>query len=44
MDHGANCNGGNWIGVAAIGPDGHESLVSAYVATARPFPELQFAQ
>jgi hypothetical protein len=32
------------IGVAAIGPEGHESLVSAYVATRRPFPELQFAQ
>ena len=32
------------IGVAAIGQDGHESLTSAYVATARSFPELQFAQ
>jgi len=32
------------IGVAAVGATGHESLVSAYVATARPFAPLQFAQ
>jgi hypothetical protein len=32
------------IGVAAIGADGHESLVSAYVAASRAFPALQFAQ
>jgi len=31
------------IGVAAVGPDGHESLVSAYVATARRFAPLQLA-
>jgi hypothetical protein len=30
------------IGVAAIGPEGHESLVGAYVATARRFTPLQF--
>jgi hypothetical protein len=29
------------IGVAAIGPDGHESMVSAYVAPPRRFPDLQ---
>ena len=32
------------MGVAAVGADGHESLVSAYVATARRFSPLQFAQ
>lgn len=32
------------IGVAAVGADGHESLVSAYVAATRPFAPLQFAQ
>jgi hypothetical protein len=32
------------VGVAAVGADGHESLVSAYVATARRFAPLQFAQ
>ena len=31
------------IGVAAVGADGHESLVSAYVTTPRPFQPLQFA-
>jgi len=29
------------IGVAAVGADGHESLVSAYVAAPRPFAPLQ---
>ena len=31
------------VGVAAVGADGHESLVSAYVATPIQFPPLQFA-
>jgi hypothetical protein len=32
------------IGVAAIGPDGHESLVRAYVAPPRRMPEVTFAK
>jgi hypothetical protein len=32
------------IGVAAVGAGGHESLVSAYVATSRPFAPLRLAQ
>lgn len=31
------------IGVAAVGSDGHESLVSAYVAPYRSFPDLKLA-
>jgi hypothetical protein len=38
-------NGGTEVDESlAIGPDGHESLVSACVATARRFAPLQFAQ
>jgi hypothetical protein len=32
------------MGVAAVGPDGHESLVSAYVVPPRPNPKLLFAK
>jgi len=31
------------FGVAAIGPDGHESLISAYVAAERPLPPAKIA-
>lgn len=31
------------IGVAAVGPDGHESLVSAYVTLPRTYPDVQLA-
>ena len=29
------------FGVAAIGPDGQESLISAYVSPIRPVPEVK---
>jgi hypothetical protein len=32
------------FGVAAVGPDGHESLISAYVAQPRTEPELKFVK
>ena len=32
------------IGVAAVGADGHESLVSAYVVPPPRFPDLQLLQ
>jgi len=31
------------FGVAAVGPDGHESLVTAFVAPERPVPPVKFA-
>jgi hypothetical protein len=32
------------FGVAAIGADGHESLVTAYVSPARAVPDVTFAK
>ena len=32
------------FGVAAVGADGHESLVSAYMSPARVLPDVTFAQ
>lgn len=31
------------FGVAAVGPDGHESLISAYVTSDRPIPPVKLA-
>lgn len=31
------------FGVAAVGPDGHQSLISVYVASDRPFPPVKLA-